>query len=101
MIKKYLIKFLFFIVFLSCIPNKESSEDSKIFTNLIPANTGIDFKNILTENDSLNYFTFPYLYEGGGIATGDINNDGLSDVYLTANMTENKLYLNKVNKRFL
>ena len=100
MIKKYLIKFLFFIVFLSCIPNKESSEDSKIFTNLIPANTGIDFKNILTENDSLNYFTFPYLYEGGGIATGDINNDGLLDLYFTGNQVSNKLYLNKGNLQF-
>jgi len=102
MIKRYLIKFLFSIVLLSCTPNKESSTsiDSKIFANVTPTSTGINFKNILTENDSINYFTFPYLYEGGGIATGDINNDGLLDLYFTGNQVSNKLYLNKGNLQF-
>jgi hypothetical protein len=74
--------------------------EGKIFSNLNPSKTGINFMNTLTENDSINYFTFPYLYQGGGIATGDINNDGLLDMYFTGNMVDNKLYLNKGNLQF-
>ena len=62
--------------------------------------TGIEFANNLVENDSLNYFTYSYLYMGGGVATGDINNDGLVDVYFTGNQVSNKLYLNKGNLQF-
>ena len=62
--------------------------------------SGIKFHNILTETDSLNYFTYSYLYMGGGVAVGDINNDGLQDLYFTGNMVQNKLYLNKGNLKF-
>ena len=65
-----------------------------------PENSGIQFANVLTENDSLNYFTYGYIYMGGGIAAGDINNDGLVDLYFTGNMVDNKLYLNKGNMTF-
>jgi len=62
--------------------------------------SGITFSNDIVENDTLNYYTFPYLYMGGGVAIGDINNDGLSDVFLTGNMVPNKLYLNKGDLQF-
>ena len=62
--------------------------------------TGIDFSNNLIENDSLNYFTYTYLYMGGGLATGDVNNDGLIDIYFTGNQVSNKLYLNKGKLQF-
>ena len=62
--------------------------------------SGVNFQNTLTETDSLNYFTYPYLYMGGGVAVGDINNDGLQDLYFTGNMVDNKLYLNKGNLEF-
>ena len=65
------------------------------FTKLDTSYTGVSFKNTLQETDSLNYFTYPYLYMGGGIAIGDFNNDKLDDIYFTGNMTDNKLYLNK------
>ncbi|MDW7691418.1 VCBS repeat-containing protein [Flammeovirgaceae bacterium SG7u.111] len=58
------------------------------------------FSNNIIENDTLNYYTFPYLYMGGGVAIGDINNDGLSDVFVTGNMVPNKLYLNKGDMKF-
>ncbi len=76
------------------------SDKKKIFKTLKASKTGINFKNILTENDTLNYFTFPYMYEGGGVAAGDINNDGLIDLYFTGNQVSNKLYLNKGNLQF-
>lgn len=72
----------------------------KIFSSLSSAETGITFSNDLVENDSLNYFTYSYLYMGGGIATGDINNDGLLDIYFTGNQVKNRLYLNKGNLKF-
>ncbi|MDT0607867.1 VCBS repeat-containing protein [Croceitalea rosinachiae] len=76
------------------------SSENTIFNKLNKKNTGIDFSNRLTENDSLNYFTYSYIYMGGGVSAGDINNDGLTDLYFTGNMVPNKLYLNKGNLKF-
>ena len=79
----------------------ESHPDiKKIFQKLDADVTGLTFANTLTETDTLNYFTYPYLYMGGGIATGDINNDGLNDLFFTGNMVSNSLYLNKGNLQF-
>ncbi|AWG20954.1 hypothetical protein FFWV33_05080 [Flavobacterium faecale] len=78
----------------------KDNEATKIFTKLEAADTGIEFSNNLVENDSLNYFTYSYLYMGGGVAVGDINNDGLQDIYFTGNQVSNKLYLNKGNLKF-
>ena len=58
-------------------------------------NSGIDFNNKVQDSKQENSFTFRNFYNGGGVAIGDINNDGYADVFLTSNMGENKLYLNK------
>ncbi|HXS57728.1 MAG TPA: FG-GAP-like repeat-containing protein [Hanamia sp.] len=63
-------------------------------------NTGIDFDNKIVDGRLENSFLFRNFYNGGGVAIGDINNDGLADVFLTSNMGENKLYLNKGNFKF-
>lgn len=63
-------------------------------------NTGINFRNDVTDGRLENSFLFRNFYNGGGVATGDINNDGLADVFFTSNMGENKLYLNKGNFKF-
>ncbi len=62
--------------------------------------TGIAFSNDIVETDSLNYFNYPYMYMGGGVSAGDINNDGLIDLFFTSNMKSNSLYLNKGNFKF-
>lgn len=62
--------------------------------------TGIEFNNEVTDGKIENGFTFRNFYNGGGVAIGDINNDGLADVLLTSNMGTNKLYLNKGNWQF-
>ena len=63
-------------------------------------NTGINFENKVEDNKLDNSFLFRNFYNGGGVAIGDINNDGLPDVFLTSNMGENKLYLNQGNLKF-
>ena len=88
--------FMLSIITISCdIENNE-----KQFTLLNNNQTGIDFNNQLNEDNSFNYFTYPYIYMGGGVSVGDINNDNLDDIYFTGNMTSNKLYLNKGNLNF-
>ncbi len=87
-----------FLVLSSCV--EDNSGNEKIFEKLSAKSTGINFVNTLTENDSINYFTYAYIYMGGGVSAGDINNDGLIDLFLTGNMVSNKLYLNKGNLQF-
>ena len=81
--------------FVSC------SEDSKQqFTLLSSSETGIDFVNKLYEDNDINYFTYPYIYMGGGVSVGDVNGDQLDDIFFTGNMTDNKLYINKGDLKF-
>ena len=70
------------------------------FVKLESSKTNITFNNKLHETHTYNYFTYPYMYLGGGVAVGDINNDGLEDLYFTGNMVSNKLYLNKGAMKF-
>lgn len=90
---------LLLIILCSCSSDNTSNPDTT-FTLLDSQSSQITFANNITENDTLNYFTFPYLYLGGGISVGDINNDGLTDIYFTGNQVPNKLYLNKGNLVF-
>ena len=75
-----------------------SCKEKTLFTQLSSEETGITFSNRIAENDSLNILTFEYIYNGGGVAMGDFNNDNLTDIYFTGNTTQNKLYLNKTKK---
>ena len=68
-----------------------------MFVDLDKERTGVNFKNELFDSELLNIVNFPYYYNGGGVAIGDINNDGLQDILFTGNMVKNRLYLNKGN----
>jgi hypothetical protein len=74
--------------------------EETLFTALPADETGIAFANRITENDSINVLDFEYVYNGGGAALGDFNNDGLPDVYFTGNQVPNRLYLNRGNLKF-
>jgi enediyne biosynthesis protein E4 len=79
---------------------KSSTSGSPVFKKISSAESGINFRNIVDENIN-NYFDlFAYVYNGGGVAIGDINEDGLADIYFTGNEVSNKLYLNEGNLRF-
>src|SRR2546425_12067001 len=71
-----------------------------LFKRLTPGHTGVTFANTITTNDSVNVQTDPYVYNGAGVAIGDINNDGLPDIFFAGNMVSSRLYLNKGNMRF-
>lgn len=77
-----------------------SAEGSMSFETLPTEKTGIDFYNSITENDSFNFYNYEYIYNGGGVAVGDINNDGLQDLYFSGNQVQDKLYLNKGGMKF-
>ena len=69
--------------------------NDNLFTLMSSSKTGINFKNLLGETEEFNILSYSYLYNGGGVAIGDINNDGFSDIYFTGNMVGSRLYLNK------
>src|SRR5574341_885319 len=71
-----------------------------LFEKLSPRQTQIAFANVLEEEPLFNSINYLYFYDGGGVAVGDVNNDGLADIYFTANMLSNRLYLNKGNFEF-
>ncbi|SDZ38261.1 MULTISPECIES: VCBS repeat-containing protein [Rhodonellum] len=76
-------------------------KEEKTLFKLIPeSETGIHFNNIIVETDSFNILTDEYIFNGGGVAVGDFNNDGLPDLYFTGNQVSNKLYLNKGKLKF-
>src|SRR5215216_7723953 len=89
----------FTLVILSCHSTKSKQKDT-LFTSLPSSYTGIDFNNKLTDDKDFNIYTYRNFYNGGGVAIGDVNGDGLPDIFFTANMLPNKLYLNKGNFNF-
>jgi len=85
---------VFAVITFSCKPKKQDT----LFQLL--DDTGIKFVNEVIDGKKENSFLFRNFYNGGGVAIGDINNDGLPDVFLTSNMGNNKLFLNKGNFKF-
>ncbi|MDN5210728.1 VCBS repeat-containing protein [Fulvivirgaceae bacterium BMA12] len=77
-----------------------STKDSTLFELVSASYSGIAFRNSLPESSHMNRFVYEYFYNGGGVAIGDVNNDGLDDIYFTSNLKDNKLYLNKGELRF-
>ncbi|HAT67654.1 MAG TPA: hypothetical protein DCS66_24160 [Flavobacteriaceae bacterium] len=95
LIKTYGILTIFLLLLASC-----QKEEQTLFALLSPSKSGVTFQNTITETDSLNILDYLYFYNGGGVAMGDINNDGLPDLYFSSNQEKNKLYLNKGNLQF-
>ena len=93
---KQTIAFTIFVSFIfSC------NDGNPLFQSLSSSKTNITFQNQLPEREGFGILYYIYFYNGGGVATGDVNNDGLPDIYFTANSRgNNKLYLNKGGFRF-
>ena len=85
----YLIYLLIPMAFMAC-----KQQPKTLFTALSASQTGVHFRNTITENDSFNLVDYYYVYNGGGVAVGDLNNDNLPDLYFTGNQVPDRLYLN-------
>lgn len=90
--------FSFLLCSLSSCKEEKDNNVRPLFT--LMQQTGIDFSNNIHNTKDFNIFSYRNFYNGSGVAIGDINNDGLADVFFTANMGSNKLYLNKGNWHF-
>ncbi|MDN3658676.1 VCBS repeat-containing protein, partial [Ferruginibacter paludis] len=88
------------VLFLITACGHTEKTEPKLFDQLPADSTGINFSNQLPVDDAFNIFTYRNFYNGCGVALGDINNDGLVDVFFTANMLPNRLFLNKGNFKF-
>jgi len=86
------------VLFSSC--SNETIQTPFLFETLGSKKTGIDFQNKITPTTQLNMFKYMYFYNGAGVGTGDFNNDGLIDIFFSANQGQNKIYLNKGNLEF-
>lgn len=87
------------LLFASCDKN-ESVKDSQLFELLPSSKTNITFNNKIEDQEKFNILTYRNYYNGGGVAIGDINNDGLEDLFFNSNMGDNQLYLNKGELKF-
>lgn len=92
--------FLVILVFLLVYGCTNQDAGSPRFKSMDQDRTSVDFVNRVTPSPDFNFLNYLYFYDGGGISVGDINNDGLPDLYFTGNMESNKLFLNKGNFEF-
>lgn len=98
---QYLGTLLLGIALISCNNEQEpSNEGSPLFRLLDNEKIGVNFSNDLVSTMDFNVYKYRNFYNGGGVALGDINNDGLIDIYMVSNQSSNKLYLNKGNLTF-
>lgn len=93
---------IFMWMLIACGKQSSTSPDdvTSLFSSLSPDYTGIEFVNQLDYTEEYNTYTFRNFYNGGGVGLGDVNNDGLLDIFFSGNLVENKLYLNKGNFQF-
>ena len=82
------------------VPVNNANQGKSLFSLLTPDQTGISFKNTVTDTKKDNILIYQSFYKGGGVGIGDINNDGLADVYFTGNQVGDRLYLNQGNLQF-
>jgi len=83
-----------------CVLFFDPSMAQQLFTRILPEESGLHFTNVLTETSDFNTISYEYLYNGSGVAIGDINNDGLSDIFFASNLMPNKLFLNEGHLKF-
>lgn len=97
---------VFTLVFVHCEKQtnpgiqKKDNNNQNLFETMSPSTTGVDFVNNIQEDENINYMHYGYIYNGAGVAAGDINNDGLPDLYFSSNLDFNKLYINQGNFKF-
>jgi enediyne biosynthesis protein E4 len=97
--------FVLYLTGISCKPEPRNQQEivtdrDYLFQSVSPDSSNVKFENIITENPEHSILSYIYYYNGAGVAVGDVNNDGLPDLYFVGNSTPNKLYLNRGNFQF-
>ena len=77
-----------------------STEETRRFERIPPSQSGVYFENVITMTDSVNAYTDPYIFNGGGVGVGDLNNDGFQDLVVTGTFVNPRIYLNRGNFQF-
>ncbi len=95
MISRILLLLIPLLFLVSC-----SQENNTLFRLVSPEDSGLDFVNTVEEKDSINILTVQYMYHGGAVAIGDLNNDNLPDIFFSGNMVSNRLYINRGELKF-
>lgn len=93
---KRLLAFAVWLLLLTACSKKEST----LFHEIKSTESGLTFNNEIVEGQQLNMLNYQYLYNGGGVGIGDFNNDNLPDIYFTASVQPNKLFINRGNMKF-
>ncbi|HLY71622.1 MAG TPA: VCBS repeat-containing protein, partial [Puia sp.] len=101
---KFILRSITFLAFIliniSCNSKKNDAVVNPLFQLLPSSQTGIDFNNKVADTKDFNVFKYRNFYNGGGVAIGDVNNDGKPDIFFTSNQGKNRLYINKGNWQF-
>ncbi|RMA56803.1 VCBS repeat-containing protein [Ulvibacter antarcticus] len=99
---RFLVCAISLLVLQSCDKNQTAEEEfsGPLFTSISPEASGVNFINTVPETPEMNILTYQYLHNGAGVSVGDINNDGLADIFFNANYGPNHLYLNKGDFKF-
>ncbi|MEN9415841.1 MAG: hypothetical protein RLZ62_2145, partial [Bacteroidota bacterium] len=79
---------------------QKTPSNPPLFIEIKPEESGFNFINQVDNTKEFNIFNYRNFYNGGGVAIGDVNNDGLPDIYMTSNLGDNRLFLNKGNFKF-